>query len=176
MNEDSKWTMRELIAKAMAYQSVGDPHAVTVEGKQRWEWFIETAERFISVFGYKFPEPTTTGKCGELVAAKKELLQAVKFFDDFPPSIQSMSDIRVVDAAHKFVSQAEELLAAKDEEIDNLKAMALASKDTYFSMVKEKNIIIEELTKALEEAKIIIDQKDAIIQKQKHEIEFLTLL
>lgn len=53
--DGEKWPMRELIAKAMAYQSVGDPHAKTVRGNQRWEWFVEDADKFINVFGYYLP-------------------------------------------------------------------------------------------------------------------------
>ncbi|MCH6203891.1 hypothetical protein L3V16_08545 [Brucella ciceri] len=59
------------------------------------------------------PAATDTG----LVTVKRELLEAVKFFDDFPPSIQRMSNIRVVEAAHKYIEQAEKLLAAKDKTI-----------------------------------------------------------
>jgi len=53
--DGEKWPMRELIAKAMAYQSVGDPHAKTVHGNQRWEWFVEDADKFINAFGYYLP-------------------------------------------------------------------------------------------------------------------------
>ena len=58
------------------------------------------------------PAATDTG----LVTVKRELLEAVKFFDDFPPSIQRMTNIRVVEAAHKYIEQAEELLAAAHDE------------------------------------------------------------
>lgn len=50
-----KWSIREIVAKAIAYHSVGDPHAKTIRGDQRWEWFVEEADKFISVFGYYLP-------------------------------------------------------------------------------------------------------------------------
>ena len=55
-----------------------------------------------------------------LETVKRELLGAVKFFDDFPPSIQNMANIRVVEAAHKYVEQAEAIIAAKDRLIQSL--------------------------------------------------------
>lgn len=39
-----KWSIREIVAKAIAYHSVGDPHAKTIRGDQRWEWFVEEAD------------------------------------------------------------------------------------------------------------------------------------
>ena len=53
--DGKKWPMREIVAKAIAYHSVGDPHAKTIRGDQRWEWFLEEADKFISVFGYNLP-------------------------------------------------------------------------------------------------------------------------
>jgi len=53
--DGKKWPMREIVAKAIAYHSVGDPHAKTIRGDQRWEWFVEEADKFISVFGYYLP-------------------------------------------------------------------------------------------------------------------------
>jgi|GEM_PF-3534375 len=53
--DGKKWPMREIVAKAIAYHSVGDPHAKTIRGDQRWEWFVEEADKFISVFGYYMP-------------------------------------------------------------------------------------------------------------------------
>ena len=51
-----------------------------------------------------------------LETVKQELLGSVKFFDDFPPSIQNMANIRVVEAAHKYVEKAEAIIAAKERE------------------------------------------------------------
>ncbi|WP_448786370.1 hypothetical protein [Brucella intermedia] len=53
--DEKKWPMREIVAKAIAYHSVGDPHAKTIRGDQRWEWFLEEADNFISVFGCYLP-------------------------------------------------------------------------------------------------------------------------
>lgn len=48
------WPLREIIAKAYAYKSVGDPHAFSVNGVQRWNWFTDQADKFIEVFGHAF--------------------------------------------------------------------------------------------------------------------------
>ncbi|PJR88726.1 hypothetical protein CN878_16885 [Ochrobactrum sp. 695/2009] len=53
--DGAKWPIREVVAKAIAYHAVGDPHARTIRGDQRWEWFTEEADKFISVFGYYLP-------------------------------------------------------------------------------------------------------------------------
>lgn len=52
--ETRAWTLQEIVAKAYAYKSVGDPHALSVNGVQRWNWFTEDADKFIEVFGYAF--------------------------------------------------------------------------------------------------------------------------
>lgn len=46
--------LRDIIAKAYAYKSVGDPHAIDINGRQRWEWFLDDADKFLSIFGYRF--------------------------------------------------------------------------------------------------------------------------
>ncbi|WGG61902.1 hypothetical protein [Brucella intermedia] len=53
--DGAKWPIREVVAKAIAYQAVGDPHARTIRGDQRWEWFTDEADKFISVFGCYLP-------------------------------------------------------------------------------------------------------------------------
>lgn len=50
--------LREIIAKAYAYKSVGDPHAIDVNGRPRWEWYLDDADKFLSVFGYLFADRT----------------------------------------------------------------------------------------------------------------------
>ncbi|KAB2716626.1 hypothetical protein [Brucella intermedia] len=53
--DGAKWPIREVVAKAIAYHAVGDPHARTIRGEQRWEWFADEADKFISVFGFYLP-------------------------------------------------------------------------------------------------------------------------
>lgn len=48
--------LREIIAKAYAYKSVGDPHAIDVNGRPRWEWFLDDADEFLSIHGHLFAD------------------------------------------------------------------------------------------------------------------------
>lgn len=51
--EKPEWSLEETIAKAMCHRSVGDVHAVDINGRQRWNWYIEDAKKFISTYGHK---------------------------------------------------------------------------------------------------------------------------
>lgn len=46
--------LREIIAKAYAHKIVGDPNAIDVNGRPRWEWYLDDADNFLSIFGYLF--------------------------------------------------------------------------------------------------------------------------
>lgn len=48
--------LREIIARAYAHKSVGDPNAIDHTGRPRWEWFLDTADEFLSVHGYAFAD------------------------------------------------------------------------------------------------------------------------
>lgn len=54
--------LREIIAKAYAHKTVGDPHAIDVNGRPRWEWFLDDADKFLSIFGHLFADRLTAPK------------------------------------------------------------------------------------------------------------------
>ncbi|WP_176074347.1 hypothetical protein [Brucella intermedia] len=62
--DGAKWPIREVVAKAIAYHAVGDPHARTIRGDQRWEWFTDEADKFISVFGCYLPSAPSQEAAG----------------------------------------------------------------------------------------------------------------
>lgn len=84
--------LREIIAKAYAHKSVGDPHAIDVNGRPRWEWFLDDADKFLSIFGHLFADraPFITDKMaadaamvlnkalthGNLFGVSRDMLQA----------------------------------------------------------------------------------------------------
>lgn len=45
--------LRDVIAMAIAYKNVGDPHVVDINGQERWKWYLDDADRFLSLFGYE---------------------------------------------------------------------------------------------------------------------------
>lgn len=51
--EEQANALTEWIARAMAYRSVGDPHAVDIHGNQRWTWYRADAEKFVEIFGHE---------------------------------------------------------------------------------------------------------------------------
>ena len=69
--------LREILAKAYAYKSVGDPHALDIKGEPRWKWFLDEADKFLSLFGYLVQSPAATSqpvdvdaiieRCAELI-------------------------------------------------------------------------------------------------------------
>ena len=48
-----EWSLEETIAKALCYKSLGDVHAATIDGKQRWQWYTNDARKFIEAYGHK---------------------------------------------------------------------------------------------------------------------------
>lgn len=48
--------LREIIARAYAHKSVGDPNAIDHTGRPRWEWFLDEADRFLSIHGHAFAD------------------------------------------------------------------------------------------------------------------------
>lgn len=46
------WSLEETIAKGMCHRSMGDVHAVDINGTQRWHWYLEDAKKFIETYGY----------------------------------------------------------------------------------------------------------------------------
>lgn len=40
----------ELVARIVAFARLGDPNAISVNGKARWTWCIEDAEKFLRLY------------------------------------------------------------------------------------------------------------------------------
>lgn len=56
MSGEEQWSLEKIIACALCYRSVGDVHARTFHGSQRWEWFQDDAKQFIDAYGWYFKE------------------------------------------------------------------------------------------------------------------------
>ncbi|KAB2728213.1 hypothetical protein [Brucella anthropi] len=123
-SEEAKKAAQKEVEKRLApmMRALNTVREVNDKGRQAVQAWADSKTR-------PAPAATDTG----LVTVERELLEAVKFFDDFPPSIQSMSNIRVVEAAHRYIAQAEELLAAKDESIKDAKL----SRDDWKKLAKD---------------------------------------
>lgn len=95
--------LREIIAKAYAHKAVGDPHAIDVNGRPRWEWFLDDADKFLAIFGHLFADraPFITDKMaadaatvlnkrlttGDLFGVSRDMLQTALLAAPADPEI-----------------------------------------------------------------------------------------